>query len=232
MKTLIIVPAYNESESLGKVVNNLNTECPGTDYVIINDGSSDDTVSLCEKNGWNYLNLPVNLGLAGAFQTGMKFGYENGYDAVLQFDGDGQHDAACAKKLIARMEETNCDILIGSRFVECKKPSTMRMFGSRLISFAINLTTGKKLSDPTSGMRLYNKDMVDMYANNLNFGPEPDTIAYLIRNGANVEEIQVVMHEREAGQSYLTTMKSMRYMVNMFISILLVQFFRKKRASK
>lgn len=227
MKTLIIIPAFNESENLEKVIKNLKNECSEADFVIINDGSTDNTAQLCHDNNWRLIDLPVNLGLAGAFQTGMKFGYEKGYDAVMQFDGDGQHDAKCAREMINSMEKEHSDIIIGSRFVTEKKPSSMRMLGSRLISFAIRTTTGCRLTDPTSGMRLYSKDMVRLFANNLNYGPEPDTIAFLLRNGAKIKEQQVVMHEREAGQSYLTFTKSIRYMMNMFISILLVQYFRK-----
>ena len=116
----------------------------------------------------------------------------------------------------------------GSRFLTVKKPKSLRMLGSYIISWSIRLTTGRAICDPTSGMRLFNRAMVEEFAQNLNYGPEPDTISYLIKNGAVVREVQVTMGEREAGQSYLTFWRSIEYMVKMSISILLIQWFRKR----
>jgi len=130
------------------------------------------------------------------------------------------------------MEREQADIVTGSRFVEEKKPFTMRMLGSRLIQWAIQLTTGQKLTDPTSGMRLLNRSMIGEFANNMNYGPEPDTIAYLLKTGVKLTEVQVEMHERQAGESYLKPLASMRYMMRMLISILLLQSFRKREGAK
>lgn len=228
LRTLIIIPAFNEAESLPRVIDDIQSNCPGVDYIIINDGSSDDTEALCRASSWPVLNLPVNLGLAGAFQAGMRFAWEKGYNAVLQLDGDGQHAASDAAGMISAMSSGDWDVLIGSRFAEEKRPGTMRMFGNALLSFAVRLTTGQKLTDPTSGMRIYNSRMVGLLANNINYGPEPDTIAFLIRSGAKVGEMQVTMRERMAGSSYLTALKSAKYMLNMFVSILFIQFFRRE----
>lgn len=170
----------------------------------------------------------MNLGLSGAFQAGMRYAYQQGYDAVLQFDGDGQHNAAYIDAMVRAMEENQADIVIGSRFVEQPRPRTARMLGSRLISLVTRMTTGKKLSDPTSGMRLYNRRMMGRFARNINFGPEPDTIAYLLRSGARVVEVQVQMNERIAGTSYLNLSRSVLYMLNMLCSIFVFQFARKK----
>ena len=125
-------------------------------------------------------------------------------------------------------EETGADVVIGSRFLTQKKPFSARMFGSRMLTEAIRLTTGKKLTDPTSGMRLYNRKVIERIADNINYGPEPDTLAYLIRSGVKVSEVQVEMHERMAGTSYLTLGRSMSYMLNMVVSIFVLQFFRKR----
>ncbi len=228
MKMIIMIPAYNEELNIVNTVNSVQEKCPGVDFVVINDGSSDTTGEICIKNSYPLLDLPVNLGLSGAFQTGIRYAYEKGYDAALQFDGDGQHEASCIPKLVQALERDNVDIVIGSRFVTDKKPFSMRMMGSRLLTSAIRLTTGKVIADPTSGMRLYGRNIMSRYANHINYGPEPDTLAYLIRAGAKVSEVQVEMHERVAGSSYLTIGKSIKYMVNMFISILLIQFFRKR----
>ena len=131
-------------------------------------------------------------------------------------------------KLIQLLEEGN-DIVIASRFVEEKKPATARMIGSRLITTAIRLTSGAKIMDPTSGMRMYNKKLIEVLANNINFGPEPDTVSYLIKMGAKVAEIQAKMDERIAGQSYLNAVNAAKYMARMLISILLIQNFRNKK---
>lgn len=226
MKTLVIVPAYNEEESIEHTMDTLLRECPDVDYLIVNDGSMDHTKSICWQQGYSYLDLPVNLGLAGAFQAGVKYAYAHDYDCVIQFDADGQHEASCIPLLIEHAAEY--DVVIGSRFVNREKPLSLRMFGSNLISFAIWMTTGHKIADPTSGMRAFGKRMIRAFAYSLNFAPEPDTVSYLIRKThASVCEVQVQMNERFAGKSYLTIRNSMLYMIRMTISILLIQFFRK-----
>ncbi len=226
-KLLIVIPAYNEEANIEKVVGNLVTNYPQYDYVVVNDGSRDHTAAICRANGYRLIDLPVNLGLAGAFQTGLRYAAENGYDCAIQMDADGQHKPEYIAPMLAELEE-GADIVIGSRFLTVKKPKTLRMLGSYIISWAIRLTTGRAICDPTSGMRMFNRAMVEEFAQNLNYGPEPDTISYLIKNGAVVKEVQVRMGERTAGQSYLTFYKSIQYMVKMSISILLIQWFRKR----
>ena len=224
---LIIIPAYNEEKSIERVVKNITMNFPQYDYVIVNDGSKDKTGKVCRKNHFNYIDLPVNLGLAGAFQTGLKYAYRQGYEYALQYDGDGQHKVEYVDKLLKEMKNGS-DTVIGSRFVEKKKPATLRMLGSRLISGAIWLTTGKHIKDPTSGMRMYNRALLKECAVNLNYGPEPDTISYLIKQGVKITEVQVEMDERLEGESYLNFSRSMAYMLRMVISILFVQSFRKR----
>ena len=228
MKILVIIPAYNEEGNIERVVNDLITNYPQYDYVVINDGSSDNTANICKKNHFNLIDLPINLGLAGAFQTGVKYGYERGYDAVLQYDGDGQHQAQYIDKMKKTMEEQEADIVIGSRFVERKKPHGLRMLGARILKYSIKLTTGQSIADPTSGMRLINKRMLKEFAYLMNYGPEPDTVAYLMRNGAKVSEVQVEMSERIAGESYLNIRNSIKYMFRMCASIFFLQMFRKR----
>ena len=118
--------------------------------------------------------------------------------------------------------------MIGSRFVTEKRPNSLRMLGNILISSAIKLTTGKTIKDPTSGMRMFSEDLIKEFALNINYGPEPDTVSYLIRNGVKVAEAQVRMEDRQAGESYLTLSRSIKYMTHMFVSILLIQNFRKR----
>ena len=197
--------------------------------MIVNDGSKDDTLSICREHGYNVIDLPVNLGLAGAFQTGMRYAYEHGYDYAIQFDADGQHSAAYIYEMIRVAGAKDANIVIGSRFATQKKPLSARMAGSVLISAMILLTTRKRIQDPTSGMRLFDRQMIPLFANEMDFGPEPDTISLLMRWGYKVEETQVEMRERTAGESYLNFTKSITYMLRMSISILLVQWFRRKK---
>lgn len=228
MRILVIIPAYNEEENLQYVVENLQQNYSQYDYVIVNDGSKDRTAEICRRMSYNLLDLPINIGLAGAVQAGMKYASLHGYDAAIQLDGDGQHDPAYIKTMCDKMLASRADIVMGSRYVEVAKPKSLRMLGNSLIQTLIRLTTGKKVSDPTSGMRLFNKRIVDEFAWNMNYGPEPDTIAYLIRNGAIVEEVQVQMSERIAGQSYLNFSRSVRYMLSVCMSIVFIQWFRKR----
>lgn len=227
MKPILIIPAYNEGENIERVVRNLLENFPQYDYIVVNDGSSDNTAKVCMRNGFNFLDLPENVGLSGAFQAGMKYAYYNGYDCAVQYDGDGQHDARFISDMLKTMEQGNYDIVIGSRFVDEKKPKTLRMLGSNLISAAIRLTTRQTVKDPTSGMRMYNRRMMKRYARMYEFGPEPDTLAYLSRCGAKIGEVQVEMLERIAGKSYLNFARSMRYMTRMCMSIFFIQWFRK-----
>lgn len=226
-KLLIVIPAYNEEGNIVHVVNELVAHYPQYDYVVVNDGSRDHTAALCRQYGFRLIDLPVNLGLAGAFQTGLRYAAENGYDCALQFDADGQHKPEYIQPMLDELE-SGADIVIGSRFLTVKKPKSLRMLGSYLISWAIRLTTGQAICDPTSGMRMFNRRMVEEFALNLNYGPEPDTISYLIKNGAVVREIQVQMGERLTGTSYLNFTRSIQYMLKMGLSILLIQWFRKR----
>lgn len=229
MKPLIIIPAYNEAENLKNLIENLICNYSQYDYVIINDGSTDDTRKLCNSEGYNMLDLPVNLGLAGAVKSGMKYANYYGYDQVVQIDGDGQHDPKYIEDMLKKMEETGADIVIGSRFKTEKKPITPRMIGSQILTLAIKLTTkGKYIGDVTSGMRLFNKRMIKKFGYDMHYSPEPDTLAYLLNCGAKIEEVQVQMNERVAGESYLIGFMSVHYMVQMLFSILLFQWVRSK----
>lgn len=226
-KVLLVIPAYNEEKNIKKVVDLLEQGFPELDYVVVNDGSRDRTGEICRELGFNLLDLPVNLGLAGCFQAGMRYACQKGYAYALQFDGDGQH----RPEYIASMKkeiEKGYDIVIGSRFIHGKKGWSIRMVGSRIIGGAIRLTTGARLTDPTSGMRLFDRKMIEEFALNLNYGPEPDTISFLIKQGARVGEIPVTIDERLEGESYLGPLTAVHYMARMLLSILFIQNFRKR----
>lgn len=228
-KVLIIIPAYNEAGSIQKVVENLRQKYNQYDYIIVNDGSRDDTGRICRRNGYNLLDLPINLGLAGAIGTGMKYANLYEYDYVVQLDGDGQHDPKYIANMLECMQLKQADVVIGSRFKEKGKEKSLRMLGSEIIRWLIRLTVHQNITDPTSGMRMYSKRIIARYAKEMNFNPEPDTISYLIRCGAKVEEIQVEMREREEGESYLNLKASLKYMIKMCFSIAVIQVFRKRK---
>lgn len=227
MKVLIIIPAYNEQDNIKRVVDDIEKNYPQYDYVVINDGSADQTSQICHSEGYRIIDLPVNLGLAGAFKTGMKYADMMGYDCAIQLDADGQHRPEYIADMVAGIEQ-GYDIILGSRFKTEKKPYSARMLGSRLIAAAIKLTTGKRITDPTSGMRMYGKKIIHEFAENINYGPEPDTISFLVKRGAKIHAVQVEMDERTAGESYLNFAKSVGYMLRMLISILIIQDFRKR----
>ncbi len=225
---LLVIPAYNEAENIERVVDNLIANFPQFDYVIVNDGSSDDTRKIARAKGYNLLDLPINTGLAGAFRGGVRYANAKGYDYVIQFDGDGQHRPDYIQAMLEKMQQENADIVIGSRFCEEKKDLSARMLGSRLITSLIRHRTGVTINDPTSGMRMYNKRMIKLIGYDMAYTPEPDMLAYMIRCGAKVLEVQVVMDERIAGTSYLSFWRSVKYMLNVIVNILVMQWIRKK----
>ena len=220
MKVLVIIPAYNEEENILRVVRQLEAANTGCDYVVINDCSKDNTPKILDENKINHIDLPVNLGLTGAVQTGYKYAYENNYDAAIQCDGDGQHLPEYIPALVKEIEN-GYDIVIGSRFVDEKKHMSARMLGSRLITAMIKLTTGQKINDPTSGMRIINRKLIKDYAYELNRKPEPDTLAYQMKKGFRVKEIQVKMEDRVAGTSiYAGIGRSIQYMLRVLVTII------------
>lgn len=224
-KVLVVIPAYNEEANIEMVVGELERDYPQFDYLVVNDGSRDRTAQICREHGYNLLDLTVNLGLAGCFQAGMKYAYYKGYNYAIQFDGDGQHRPEYIGSMRKKMDE-GYDIVIGSRFVDKKKNLSMRMLGSRIITAAIKMTTGVHVADPTSGMRMFNREMIKEFALNLNYGPEPDTVSYLLKQGAKIAEVPVHIADRTGGESYLKPTVAIRYMSRTLISILLIQNVR------
>lgn len=228
MRVLMIIPAYNEENSIVSTVQSLskaNLKGDTLDYVIINDGSKDNTKKVCEENKLNFVNLPVNLGIGGAVQTGYKYALEHDYDVAIQFDGDGQHDAAYIKNLVNEIKN-GADIAIGSRYVaELSefKSTFIRRIGIKFLSFLIKICTGKRICDPTSGFRASNKEIIKMFANEYPTDyPEPDTIVTVIKKGYNVSEIPVKMKERTSGKSSLSSpIKAMFYMIKVSVAIIL-----------
>lgn len=223
MKKLIIIPAYNESANIENTVKDIVNNAPGFDYVIINDCSTDNTLEICERNGFNVVNLPLNLGIGGAVQTGYRYAYNNGYDIAVQVDGDGQHDPAFLEKMAETMLAENADMLIGSRFIEKEgfQTSRARRMGITYFSWLIKLFTRKKITDPTSGLRMINSDIIKVFAESYPRDyPEPESVVHVIRLGRNVKEIPVIMRERQGGKSSIRFFSSIYYMIKVTVAIL------------
>lgn len=224
--TLVAIPAYNEEDCIEATITELKEIAPDFDFVVINDGSSDGTLKTLSKLGCTYIDLPINCGLTIGFQTAAKYALSNGYTGMIQFDADGQHRPEFLKQLVAEHNRSNADIVIGSRFRNKPKDSSLRMIGSRLITWLIKLMTGTTISDPTSGFRYFNRKTLDVIANDSTLNPEPETLALLARKGYQIQEVQVDMRERQGGESYLNFARSISYMARVFVSILFVQWIR------
>lgn len=222
-KVLLIIPAYNEEENIERVVNEITIGSFGYDYVVINDGSSDSTGKLCEKKGYNIINLPVNLGIGGAVQTGYKYALKYGYDIAVQVDGDGQHDITHADRLIKPLTENEADVVIGSRFItgEGFQTSFLRRIGIRFLSNLIFFCTGNKIWDVTSGFRAVNKKFISIYAKDYPSDyPEPEAIITAVMHYGRIKEVPVSMREREKGKSSISFMRSIYYMIKVTLAIL------------
>ena len=223
---LIMIPAYNEEKNIGEVIESLRRDAPFADLLVIDDGSKDSTFDACRLLGADCARHRVNLGLSMAIRTGMKYALEHGYRYALQFDGDGQHDSSAVRSMFDEASANNNNITIGSRYLHNSGGGLFKSLGRSIISFCILITTGKKITDPTSGMRMYDRTMMEVFLSSIHYSPEPDTLSYVIRKGMKVYEIGVNMRERKHGTSYLDITESIRYMFRMCTSILLVQWFR------
>ena len=222
-KLIAIIPAYNEAENIEKVLADLMENAPECDHVIINDCSKDDTEKISRERGYNVISLPVNLGIGGAVQTGYRYARKHGYEYALQFDGDGQHRADQIRKMLKVMtDEPQTDMVIGSRFIEKDgfQSSRLRRFGIGYFTKLIKLLTGVVITDPTSGMRLVNKRLIDVFAEDYPRDyPEPDSEVQILRKGYKVCEVPVLMQEREGGKSSISIKAGVYYMIKVSFAI-------------
>lgn len=226
MRILAIIPAYNEESCLQQTVEELVAACPTVDYLVVNDGSKDRTGQICDELGLSHVDLPINTGLSSGFQTGMKYAERHGYDMAVQFDADGQHRPEFILPMAKAMEEEDASVVIASRILAGEKPVGARGIGSKLISGLILISTGVKITDPTSGMRMYRRDVIKEFSRGFDFSPEPDSIALLARKGARIVEIPAHMQERQGGESYLNLPSVIKYMMRTCFSIVMFQWFR------
>lgn len=221
-KVLLIIPAFNESESIGPLLVALREQ--GLTALVVNDGSTDDTAEVCAAAGADIITLPCNLGIGGAVQTGYKYAYAHGYDIAIQFDGDGQHRAEFVPALIGPLLSGQADLSIGSRYIEKEgfQSTLLRRAGIRYFSGLIRLISGQTVTDPTSGFRAVNRSIMAMFAAQYPTDyPEPESIVHVLRLGGRIVEVPVLMSERAGGRSSIRSLRSVYYMIKVSLAILI-----------
>ncbi|HMB15165.1 MAG TPA: DUF2304 family protein [Pelovirga sp.] len=223
---LIIVPAYNEAANIGGVIEELNQADADLDILIVNDGSADETSRLAR--GYEQVvvvDLPKNLGIGGAVQTGFKYAARQGYQLAMQFDGDGQHLAGEIHKLLGTLERSRCQIVIGSRFIEKSdgfQSTFVRRLGIRVFDRLNSLLIGQRITDNTSGFRLYNRDAIEFLALHYPVDyPEPEAVILLGKNGFRIAEVAVEMRERQGGGSSIAGIRGAYYMIKVILAVLM-----------
>lgn len=231
-RVLVIIPAYNEEEAIVATVNSV--KAAGYDYVVINDGSTDNTLEICHQNKINVLDLPQNLGIGGAVQTGHLFAQRMNYDIDIQFDGDGQHDARFLNLLVDEILH-GANLAIGSRFIGDTagfKSSPLRRLGKTWLSLCLRLFSRAKVSDPTSGFRACDRKAIDLFCNNYPVDyPEPESIAVASRHGLRIKEIPVEMHERQGGVSSIGPLSSIYFMIKVTLAIIIASVSYSKKGA-
>nr|WP_295975169.1 glycosyltransferase family 2 protein [uncultured Bacillus sp.] len=223
VKILAIVPAYNEEQGIQFVAEQFR-DMDNVDVLVINDCSRDKTSAICRELGLNVIDLPSNLGIGGAVQTGYKYAKLNGYDIAIQVDGDGQHNPAYIKELIKPIAEGNADLVIGSRYLKKDgfQSTFTRRMGIQYFSFLIRLLHKKQITDPTSGFRASNRKVIELFSNRYPIDyPEPESIVFLLRNQYRIQEVPVLMNERKGGESSINAFKSVYYMIKVSLAILI-----------
>lgn len=227
MKKIIIIPAFNEQKNIVAVIEDIKKNTNDFDYVIINDCSTDETLKVCIENNFNVLNLPVNLGIGGAVQTGFMYAYQNGYDIAIQLDGDGQHDPRFLKDLVSKVESGEADMCIGSRFIENRgfQSSGLRRAGIKYFSFLIRFLSGIEITDATSGFRAVNIKLLKCFSNYYPHDyPEPESVVIAKRENFRITEIPVIMRERQNGVSSINVISSYYYLIKVTLALLIARF--------
>lgn len=237
MKTLLIIPAYNEEANILNTCNVIKNFEKDIDYIVINDGSKDRTSEILDENNLNHIDLIHNLGIGGAVQTGYKYAYDNNYDIAIQFDGDGQHDINCVEKICKPLIDGQADMCIGTRYLDKSssefQSTFMRRLGANIISICIAIFCKKRITDPTSGFRAANRAVIKKFAENYPTEyPEPESTVSLLINGYKVKEVPVSMNERSGGVSSIRFIKTADYMIKVLLSIVVDSVSFRKRGGK
>ncbi len=236
-KVLVIVPCFNEAGNIETVVESIKTT--GYDYIVVNDSSTDNSLEILQSKGYRHLALPINLGIGGAMQSGYRYALAHGYEVAVQFDGDGQHRAQALKQVVTPVLEGDCDMVIGSRFIDNAvkdkeeqgfQSTAARRLGIKILSKVMRWTTGKEIKDMTSGLRAVNKDIIALFAQDYPVEyPEPVTNVLVAKHDKRIKEVPVLMSARQHGRSSIGGLKSAYYMIN---TILLMLSVRKVKGMK
>jgi glycosyltransferase involved in cell wall biosynthesis len=222
---LAVVPAYNEARSIASVVRSLHEQAPDFDVIVVDDGSTDDTALRAAEAGASVLRLPFNLGIGGAVQTGFVYALEHGYECMAQVDGDGQHEPAELGKLVEAMHTNpGVDVVCGSRFVArgggYRAPISRRT-GIQLFAFVLSAISGQRVTDPTSGFRIYNRRAIGLFAGDYPHDyPEVEAVLLLHAHRLRMIEVPVQMHHRNSGRSSITRGRSLYYMVKVSLALM------------
>jgi len=221
-KILIIIPAYNEEQSLPGVIADLKQHVPDADILVVNDGSRDRTTDVARQAIVKVAVLPFNLGIGGAMQTGYQYAHANGYDIAIQFDGDGQHLAAEITILLDLLKAGTADLVVGSRFLKRGdyRPPFFRRIGMWIFSTFLSVILGMTVTDTTSGFRAANRRVIDFFARAYPEDyPEVESLVLLHRSGLSVTEVPVRMRDRTAGRSSITPIRSAYYMIKVLLAV-------------
>lgn len=224
MKILTIIPAYNEENTIGEVIQQVKNNFPSADILVINDGSRDDTLIRAQRAGAIVADLPFNLGIGGAMQVGFLYAKREGYDIAVQVDGDGQHDPFYIRKLVEPIEKDIADVVIGSRYISKSsyKSSVLRRAGMILLSNLVSMLVRQKLKDTTSGFRAVNGKVIDYFSENYPVDyPEVDVLVRLYKRNIRIIELPVEMLNRQSGISSITPLRSVYYMLKVSLSVII-----------
>ena len=230
---IVIIPAFNEEKNLPNVLSELKEYDPSLSIVVVDDGSTDRTAQVARKLHVNVLELPFNLGIGGAVQTGLKYAYKNGFEIAIQVDADGQHIASEIEKLLGALQE-GYDVVIGSRFIEESNyhSSLMRNVGIKIIALVNSFILGKKITDNTSGFRAFNRRAISFLSRHYPVDyPEPETIIILGRSGFRMKEVPVKMRQRLSGESSIGTIASIYFMIKVLLAIFIDIFKQYEEAA-
>jgi glycosyltransferase involved in cell wall biosynthesis len=231
-KVCIIIPAFNEEHSLQGVIESIRYYAPDADLVVVNDASTDATSTIARRLDVPVLELPINLGIGGAMQTGFKYARRRGYDIAMQLDGDGQHDPKHMAQVLEPLRRGKADMVIGSRFLTPVgyTSSFLRLFGIRFFAWLIGMMTNRRIFDATSGYRAYNKQALAFASQNYPSDfPEPESIVQFLRNGFRIKEVSVAMRSRQGGVSSVRFSKGIYFVASNTLAIIITTFKRKVR---
>ncbi len=229
LERIAIVPALNEEEAVGRVIDEIRAFDPGFDIVVVDDGSTDRTAGVAADRGAHVLRLPFNLGIGGAMQTGFRFAFEHGYDVAVQIDGDGQHDPSQLPKILEPLLSGEADLCVGSRFTGdgAYRSSFARRVGIKIFAGIVSAVVRQKLTDTTSGFRAVNRRGITLFAADYPHDyPEVEATVMLVKHKLRLKEVPVAMRERSGGASSITPVRSVYYMTKVLLAIFVGLFRR------